>query len=540
MKRNAFSYSILLPKLNLTKNETLNTETDDVNFAENQYKKLDKELFIKKFRKLKPWEKSCNNNIYSLSGRSNHFILKDLNHKLNSKDKKQHGITPKNIDWSTIGNYSQNEINNINNSLLLVKNFKDKDKLKQKMKIPKLNIKSYIDNTKEICLDGFFSRMIKEQRKKMKTKHIEYERILKKEWSVLTHDIQVFEDFKKNNKNQIKKDGEILIKLKRRNKYLNEQLKTLSQENRNNREEIRKEIQIILYLKTYSNFINKLFGNTPNILNNDFNGNINYNRLNDNDLGRAVNEICLIFKNFLSDNMLDNSLNELLEDENKINATFKMMEKNIIDINTKLEAINKEKEVINNNNYDLKTDLINKINYNKNEYSNLLKQYEKEKSKYNEIELDINKETSYKQKLLIELYEYIKNVNISKEDQLNEKYFFKEIIRPLFDDIKQKEDIINKLITELEAYNKDNKEIFYKITHKLKQNNRIKKYFEERKIKEAQNEDKKIKIFEKISQKVITGRNKFKSPNSLNFFKNKKKLIQKTNSKNIDDNLIYY
>ena len=114
MHRNSFSCSILFPKIKTINQKCLsiNSYKDDIIFAENQVEKLKRDLFIKKFRKLKPWQKACkNNNIYSSSGKSNHLILKELNLKKNSnyKNNKINNIclTPKNnIDWTIIENYN--------------------------------------------------------------------------------------------------------------------------------------------------------------------------------------------------------------------------------------------------------------------------------------------------------------------------------------------------------------------------------------------------------------------------------------------------
>ena len=86
---------------------------------------------------------------------------------------------------------------------------------------------------------------------------------------------------------------------------------------------------------------------------------------------------------------------------------------------------------------------------------------------------------------------------------MDEKTFKKVIINTLFIDIKQKENYINDLINEIEKYDKENKELLYKIINKIKESNRIKKYMEEKKIKENQNEIKKIKIIEKMKQNII-------------------------------------
>ena len=542
MKRNSFSSLNLFPKIKSVspKHKIIKKYNDDVIFAEGQYKKISKDLFNKKLRKLKPWQKSCNNNIYSSSGKNNHFILKEINHKINSKKINNNYLTPKMIDWLTIGNYSFSEINNINNSLLLVKNLKNNDEIKRKFKIPKLNINNYVDNTKELCLSSLFSKMINTERRKIFRKNIEKEIVLKKEWLNLSQDIQSFENFKKNNKNKLNLDEEILINLKKDKKIIIEEINLLSQEYRKIKDEIKKEIQIILNLKRYATFIHKLLGNSPQFINNEIDQNINYMRLSDNDLNNLLTNIFSAFNDLLTDNEFNDSLNKILGNEEKVIIIFKILQNNILQINSKLDEITNEKMEIIDNIKNLKYNLNNRINSDKNEYINLLKQYNKEKKQFDEIAYNINDQTIYKKNLLIELYEFIKDIKFKNKENLDDKNFKKEIIIPLFRDIKQKDNNINELINQIEIYSEENKEMFNKIINKLKQNNRLKKYYEERKIKEIEIENKRNKILEKVNQHIVIGRNKFNSHFNFNKIKNQKEIKSNEDNKIIDNDLIYY
>lgn len=545
MHRNSFSCSTLFPKIkSISPKQKIineyNEYNDDVVFAEGQYKKLKKDLFIQKLRKLKPWKRSCNNNIYFSSGKSNNFILRAINHKINTTNKNSISLTPKNIDWLTIGNYSLSEINNINNSLLLAKNFKNNDEIKRKFKIPKLNINNYIDNTKELCLRSIFSKMINSERRKIYKKSIEKEKNLEKECLNLSQDIQIFENFKKNNKNKFNLDEEILINLKKNKKIVIEEINQLSQEHRKIKDEIKKEIRFILHLKRYATFVHKLLGNPPDFINKEIKENINYMRLTDNDLNNLINNILSVFNALLTEKEFDESLNKILKDEEKVIIIFKIFQDNIMQINSKLDEITSEKMTIIDDIKNLKYNLTNRINADKKEYINLLKKYQKEKNQFEGTEYSINDKTNYKKNLLIELFEYIKELKLKNKENLDDKNFKKEIIIPLFRDIKQKENKINELISQIEIYSEENKEMFNKIINKLKQNNRLKKYYEERKIKEAELENKKNKIIEKVNQHIITGRNKYNSHIQFNKIKIQNEINPNEYNNIIDSNLIYY
>ena len=542
MFRNSFSYSILFPKIKTVsqKCESISTYKDDIIFAEDQLEKLDKDLFIKKFRKLKPWQKACKNNIYSPSGKSNHTILKELNLKKNSNNKKNICLTPKNgIDPFFLGTSNISEISHINNSLFLSKRLKSNSEVNQKLKIPRLNIKSYIDNTKEIFKDNFLSRIINSERNEMNREIIEYKNSLKKEELNLSQDIQLFENFKKNKKSQINKDEEFLAKLTKYNKMLNDELKRTSQEYGKIKDEIIKEIEIILQLKEYAIFIHNLLKINLNVKYKEVKENIGYRRLTDNQLNNLLTDIFSEFNELITKKEFIDLLIKLLEEDNAI-SIFKMLQENILRINFKLNIIKKENDMSGNENKNSNDYLINTIINKKKEFTNLLKEYEKEKIKIVEINYRINDETIYKRNFLIELFECIKNFQIKNKEDLDIKTFNKTIINSLFIEIKQKENKINEYINEIEIYEEENKELLIKIINKIKQSNRIKKYIEERKIKETQDETKKFKIIEKISQKIVRGRNKYNSNIPLHFYKNKKESIHIDKKKIIENNLIYY
>ena len=541
MISNSFSNPILFPKIKaLTpKNELIDTNTDDVIFAEKQLEKIDKVLFNQKLRKIKLSKRHYNrNNIYhSYSDKTNHFILKNLKPKSNFNNIKNNRTTSKIIDLYSNRNFSKSDINNINHSLLISQNLKDNNEIKVKMNLSKENMNQYIDNIKIMCLDSYFSKILKKQSKNLKTKHCEYEKNLKRELLSLSQDIKKFDEFKIQNKKKLKNDEDILNELRKKKKILNFGMNKLSHEYRETREQIRREIQIILDLRLYANFIHKLLGNDQNMKYNDIENNINFFRLNDKELNILIINIFSTFKSLLSENELDNSLNKLLEDEDKINIIFKIMEDSIIQINNKLEEINNKRKIKIINNINLKKELKNKIEKNKNEYNELLNEYQKENQLYIETNQIFYDGSLYIKKLLLELFEYINDIKTKNKENYDDKYFLKEIIAPLYNYIKQKENTINQLINEIEIYNKEDKVTFQKIINKLKENNKIKKYMEEQKIKEIQNANIKMKNNEKVKH-LITGRNKYKIQKP--FSKIKKKIIPNLNNKMIDDNLMYY
>ena len=541
MISNSFSNPILFPKIKaLTpKNELIEANTDDVIFAEKQLKKLDKELFTTKIRKLKFLKRPYNNNIYhSYSDKTNHFILKNLKSKSNINNIKNVRNNSKFIDWYSNKNYSKTQINNINHSLLISKNLKDNNDIKLKMNLSKENNNQYIDNVKIMCLDSYFIKILKRERKKLKTKHYEYEKNLKRELLSLSQDIKTFDELKIQKKKEFKKDEDILIELRKNKKLLNLRMTKLSQEYREIREQIRREIQIILDLRLYANFIHNLLGNDQSLKYNDIENNMHFNRLTDKELNILIINIFSTFKTLLSENELDNSLNKLLEDEDKINIIFKIMEDGIIQINNKLEEINKKRKINIINNINLTKEFKNKIDENRNEYKDLLEEYQKEKQLFIEGNHAFYGESINKKKLLLELFEYIYGKKIKNKENINDKCFINEIINPIYKYIKEKENKINQLINEIEIYNKEDKETFHTIINQIKENNKIKKYREEKKKKEIQNENIKMKINDAIKQNIITGRNKYIIQKPI--FKLKKKIIPDINNKMIDDNLMYY
>ena len=183
--------SVKLPKLK-NRQKLLITERDDKGFVKDQADKIIQGIYLRKQLKLKPWEKDSYKNIYTSSGESNHQILKKLKLRIRS------GKTLNSEDLSNSGYYKESEIKSINDSQEISKHIKLNSEIKNKVKVPNTNIKSYTINTKEMCKSKMLSEYIQIERDKLKNKYNEYEKSLQNEIKNLDKDIFKFEVYATN------------------------------------------------------------------------------------------------------------------------------------------------------------------------------------------------------------------------------------------------------------------------------------------------------------------------------------------------------
>ena len=90
-------------------------------------------------------------------------------------------------------------------------------------------------------------------------------------------------------------------------------------------------------------------------------------------------------------------------------------------------------------------------------------------------------------KLHIELFESVKDVTIKNKKDIDEYNIIDKIIKPTLRDITDKERKIDNLIIDMEKYSKQDKILFNSSVTKIKNENKILKYYEERNNREVAN-----------------------------------------------------
>lgn len=528
------SSSVKLPKLK-NRQKFLITEPDDKGFAKDQADKIIQGIYLRKQLKLKPWEKDSFKNIYSSSGESNHQILKRLKIRIRS------GKTLNSEELSNSGYYKENEVKSINDSQEISKHIKLNSEIKNKIKLPNTNIKSYTIDTKEICKNNMLSEYIQIERDKLKNKYDEYEKSLQNEIKNLDKDIFKFEVYATNE--LLKKNLEYKyinsVELNRKNKAF--QIKKLTQQYHMLQDEIPKIIKSINSKRIYTNFLHRLLGGEAELANCKLDD-LDFHKMNDNQIHSVINEIqAAMDKTKSQNNILKTSTEEdLLTNINKLDIVFKLLEEKIMKTLAIKEQIRNEIVLIIENSENELEDMKKNILEREIEYKKILEEYNNEKENTQFYSFSYEKYNAYMRKLCIELYESEKGTFISNKNDIDEYNINDKIIKPILKDMTIKERKLESLIVEMEKYNKEDKIIFNKSISKIKKENKIMKYYEEKNNRDIKNAFRNAQILEKINKIIITGKYKYKMPLPLDIVKNKRNKTKELKTETSDVKLLYY
>ena len=93
------------------------------------------------------------------------------------------------------------------------------------------------------------------------------------------------------------------------------------------------------------------------------------------------------------------------------------------------------------------------------------------------------------------------------------------LVKTTVEEIKKLEFNVDKFINEIEDYEKENPEIFYKIAYNVRQGNRIDKNREERILNEFRKLKKKEKLIKKFRRLIIPDKHKYNNDFNLIFKK---------------------
>ena len=528
--KKAFSSLVVLPKisnsnlmnisniksgnLNKSKKETfLTITTDDIGFAMDQNNIIEKKILNIKKLGSKPWETSTDNDIYNPYWTRNRNIIRQIKDTIKSDGNK--------FNVSTIKSYKKyfrQKTQNIFINYSTAKNYKFKDELKMKYSQLNINPAGLISNIKKICYNNFVLDLIKEERSKINTKEIGYQKALNYEEKILRNDIKSFEEYKSQEKEKLKKLELELLKKISENSSLFEVIKLKLNEHRMTLAEIRKYLKSIIKLKGYGVFLYKIFGfDYKNLEKID----IGDEKILSNELSEA--EVLKIIKKMFSQKSLlfskshDELVDLLKNDPLKIYTVINNKEKIIIKFLNEKENINYERNV-NMQSFRKEIQVYEKkFNEYMDEYLIYLTEFEKENEKVQLI--SPNQKILEFNNYLIDLYNDIKTYligdekpkKINKDDVL----IYRNLVIPTIKELKSKEIYINKLIEEMTFYEEHDKAIFSKFLNKRKIENKAKKIRQEKEILKIKENKRNDKILEKINQIIITGKYKYNPPNII-------------------------
>ena len=143
-------------------------------------------------------------------------------------------------------------------------------------------------------------------------------------------------------------------------------------------------------------------------------------------------------------------------------------------------------------------------------------------------------------KLFMELFECTFDVKIKNKSDIDEYNIVDKIIKPSIKEIKNKERKIDDLVLEMEKYSKQDKELFNVSVTKIKNENKIFKFHQERHNREISSNLRNEKIFEKINKILVTGKYKYKVQVPLNIIKKRQSNLKQLKTEPSDYKLLYY
>ena len=512
----------------------LTASSDDINFALNQVRKLKSDLNLSSKSPKKIWE-IIPENIYESHGKNNHCILSNIHLKTKDYNK----IDPiKRIDWANQRYYSNEQASKIFDSLQILKQSQRKNENKRLF----TDLKTFTQQSKEICLNNMFIDLILEEKKKINDEIEEKNYVLQKELKNLNKDIELFDNFKLKINKKNKAIEKQLLKVQNENKNLFEIKRKLNSEHRILLDEMEKTIRNIINMKHYATFTNKILDGK--IINEEDENNLKIEIKNNKEL--ELEEYCqTLEKNF--ENFELKNKEELDEDnfyymyiimENKILNNIKIKENYDYEIN---DIKNEFKDVV-------EIDLLNKIKLMEDEYQMFLKEKIKLDKEINNINYTQNNYYQYCEQLLFDLESSIitsKELSSYKNEFTKDNVF--KTITVLTNKINSLEYSINFHIDNLNEYEKEDSLLFNDICYKNKKALRYALYLKNIKQERINLENKRKSFENKFKQNFITGRGRDRLPVPPKILelrkKYEKKLLPNTDEEKLENdinNLLYY
>ena len=512
----------------------LTNSSDDINFALNQVKKLKSDLNLSSKSPKKIWE-IIPENIYESHGKNNHSILSSIHLKTKDYNK----IDPiKRIDWANQRYYSNEQASKIFDSLQILKQSQRKSENKHLY----TDLKTFTQQSKEICLNNMFIDLILEEKKKINDEIEEKNYVLQKELKNLNKDIELFDNFKLKLNKKNKAIEKQLLKVQNENKNLFEIKRKLNSEHRILLDEMEKTIRNIINMKHYATFTNKILDGK--IINEEDENNLKIEIKNNKEL--ELEEYCQTleknFENFELKNKeeldVDNFYYMYIIMENKILKNIKIKENYDYEINDIKNEFNNVVEI----------DLLNKIKLMEDEYQMFLKEKIKLDKEINNINYTKNNYFQYCEELLFDLESSIitsKELNSYKNEFIKNNIF--KTITVLTNKINSLENLINFHIDNLNEYEKEDSLLFNDICYKNKKALRYALYLKNIKQERINLENKRKSFENKFKQNFITGRGRDKLPVPPKILelrkKYEKKLLPNTDEEKLENdinNLLYY
>ena len=526
------------------------TISDDLGFANKQIEKIEDIVKKDKENEQKPWEKKVFN-IYKLNGKTNYQILKEFTQRF--KIIKNNDIAK--LDWSKQNYLSNRQVNQILVGNKISKRVLDKMKINQKVSDKKTYLNEFISETKNISFNNLKMKLIANERKKVSQKEKDYENALDYEMKSLEKDIESFQLYKIGAKQRMKNDELTLIKLIQKNKELYEENRRQSHEYKYIVEEIIRYIKLIINYKTYASFVHTLLDQDSKILSVNLNEYINYKNWTEKDLNiyikKALDELNLYLKEILFN---ENAL-AILSDNNRLEILFKIMEDNILQVFKQKEKLEEEDKRITEENTKIYDKLMKDYENNKSKYAIYLTELEEEKKKLQKFNIDPELFDYYSEMFILfndisifiisdqekQLKKNMSQSNLTtKQSEDNSEYTLRKNMNECIKSLKQKQFYVQRLINEIELYQKEDPELLKIIVNEIKINNRINRRKKEKQKNIEKDILKRKNLVKKYRQNILRQKFKFQEPIPYHIIQERKKHVVKYKPDTTFTNLVFY
>ena len=217
----------------------------------------------------------------------------------------------------------------------------------------------------------------------------------------------------------------------------------------------------------------------------------NIQKLNDFELHSLIGEVEEeIHKNNIEESIFVTATDEeLMELINKIEIVFKISEENILKALSAKEDFRQELILLKKNQNIIKQELESKIEENKKEYQDILKDLEGEQDN---AYFKLNSSEDYDdfvRNLLKDFFIFLNNDFLKHKEEIDEYNIIDKIVKPGILYIKNKEKYIDNLLFNMEKFSEEDPEIFNKCINKIKNEN----YFLDKKPRNVDYNNKKNK-----------------------------------------------
>ena len=525
----------------ITSTTFLTNSSDDINFALHQIKKLKNDLNLSLKHPKKIWENTPEN-IYQSHGQNNHILLNNIH----LKTKEYNKIDPiKRIDWANQRYYTNQQASKIFDSLQILKQSQTKNESKKYSKTPYTDLKTFTQQSKEICLNNMFIDILLDEKKKINDEIDKKNFVLQQELKNLDKDIELFDEFKikLNRKNKLIEKQ--LLKAQNENKRLFENKRKLNSEHKMLLDEMEKTIRSIINMKHYATFTNKILDGKL-IDENEINENSNLKLEIKNNKELEMEEFCEILEKSFENLELKNK--EELDEENFYYMYIIMEDKILHNIRIKENFDYEIRDIKNEFENVVEIELFKKIKLFEDEYKMFSKEKRKLEKEINNINFTINNFYQYCEDLI---FNFESSVMTTKElneykNELNKNDVFKTI-SCLTNKLNSMEKLINFHINNLEEFEKEDSILFNDICIKTKKAIRMELYLKNVQQERINLELKRKEFENKLNQNFITGRGRDKLPVPPKILelrkKYEKKLLPNTDEEKLENdikNLLYY